>query len=124
MITIDYKSNLPINDQIVSGIVRLCALGVLKPDDKLPSVRAFALSLGVNPNTVMRAYGILEQKGIIYSVAGKGSFVSEEAAVSDSLKSEAKEEFKRVLKETLGLGVSKEELLSIINEISQDGGSK
>lgn len=121
MITIDYKSNIPINDQIVNGIMRLCALEVLKPNDKLPSVRSFALSLGINPNTVMRAYGILEQKGIIYSVAGKGSFISEEASVTDSLKSTAKEDFKRVLKETLGIGVSKEELIKMINEFD-DGG--
>ena len=121
MITIDYKSNVPINDQIVNGIIRLCALEVLKPEDKLPSVRSFALDLGVNPNTVMRAYSILEQKGIIYSVAGKGSFISEEASVTASLKNTAKEEFKRVLKETLSLGVSKEELLNLINEFD-DGG--
>jgi len=121
LITIDYKSNIPINDQIVNGIMRLCGLEVLKPDDKLPSVRSLALDLGVNPNTVMRAYSILEQKGIIYSVVGKGSFISEEASVTTSLKNTAKEEFKRVLKETLGLGVSKEELLNLINEFD-DGG--
>ena len=118
MITIDYKSNMPINDQIVNGIVRLCALGVLKPDDKLPSVRTFAMSLGVNPNTVMRAYGILEQKGIIYSVAGKGSFISDGDKVTDSLRNEAKEDFKKALKEALGIGLSKEELITMINEIT------
>ena len=124
LITIDYKSNLPINDQIVNGITRLCALNVLKPHDKLPSVRNFALSLGVNPNTVQRAYSILEQKGIIYSASGKGSFISEGASVIVSLKNEAKEEFKRVLKETLNVGVSKEELFNIINEISENGGNE
>lgn len=124
LITIDYKSNLPINDQIVNGITRLCALDVLKPHDKLPSVRNFALDLGVNPNTVQRAYSILEQKGIIYSVSGKGSFISEGAGIIVSLKNNAKEDFKRALKETLDVGISKEELLNIMNEFFENGGNE
>ena len=59
MIQIDWKSGVPAYDQIVSGIIKLKALGVLKPNDKLPSVRNFALKLGVNPNTVQRSYLIL-----------------------------------------------------------------
>lgn len=121
MITIDYKSNVPINDQIVNGIIRLCALEVLKPDDKLPSVRNLALQLGINPNTVQRAYSILEQRGIIYSVSGKGSFISEEANLYASLKQTAKEEFCRILKETLAVGITKEELINLINETDNGG---
>lgn len=95
MVQLDYKSGVPIYDQIVSGIVRLKMVGALKGGDSLPSVRAMALKLGINPNTVQRAYAILEEKGVIYSVSGKGSFISsdeqenalDELALKDFIKS-------------------------------------
>ena len=75
MITIDYKSRVPIYDQIVNSVIRLKVVGVLKDGDKLPSVRQLALKLSVNPNTVQKAYAILETNGVIYSITGKGSFI-------------------------------------------------
>ena len=74
--TINWQSGIPAYDQIVQGFIKLRALGAMAPDEKLPSVRVMANNLGVNPNTVQKAYLILEEKGIIYSVAGKGSFIS------------------------------------------------
>ncbi|HHY52154.1 MAG TPA: GntR family transcriptional regulator, partial [Clostridiales bacterium] len=57
-------------------ICELAAIGQLRPNDQLPSVRSFARELGINPNTVQKAYQELEREGIIYSVTGKGSFLS------------------------------------------------
>ena len=54
MIQIDWQSRTPIYDQLIRGVVRLKALGVLQPGDKLPSVRSLAAQLGVNPNTVQK----------------------------------------------------------------------
>ena len=60
-----------IYEQVYNGILRLAALGVLKPGD-LPSVRAVAAQAGVNPNTVQKAYAMLERDGAIQSVPGRG----------------------------------------------------
>ena len=60
MLFIDYKSGLPIYEQVYNGILRLADIGALKPGDQLPSVRAVASEAGVNPNTVQKAYTMLE----------------------------------------------------------------
>lgn len=76
MITIDYTDRTPIYEQIVQSVERLIALGVLAPDEKLPSVRSLGIELSTNHNTVQKAYALLEQRGSIYSVKGIGNFVS------------------------------------------------
>ncbi len=76
MITIDYKDRRPIYEQIVVNIERLIALNVLKQDEKLPSVRSLAIELSINPNTIQKAYTMLEQKQLIYTVKGVGNFIS------------------------------------------------
>lgn len=76
MISIDYTDRSPIYEQIVSKIENLIVLGVLKPDEKLPSVRSLGIELSTNPNTIQKAYQVLETKGIVYSVKGIGNFVS------------------------------------------------
>ena len=77
MIMIDYKDSRPIYEQIVEKFKLLILKGVLETDSKMPSVRSLAMELSINPNTIQRAYGELEQKGFIYSVKGRGNYVSE-----------------------------------------------
>ena len=76
MIFINTASGVPIYEQLIQNVTRLVEAGVLKPHDRLPSVRALAAELGVNPNTVAKAYQELERTGIIYSVPGRGSFIA------------------------------------------------
>ncbi len=76
MIKLDLQSRIPIYEQLKQKICELAAIGQLRPNDQLPSVRTFARELGINPNTVQKAYQELEREGIIYSVTGKGSFLS------------------------------------------------
>ena len=121
MITIDYKSRVPIYDQIVNGIIRLKVVGVLKDGDKLPSVRQLALKLSVNPNTVQKAYAILEANGVIYSVTGKGSFISEDETAKDAIIYAARDDFKRAVEEAFRKGLSKEELETILKQIYKGG---
>ena len=116
LINIDYRSRVPIYDQIVNGFIKLRAVGVLKADDKLPSVRALATDLHINPNTVQRAYNALETEGIIYSVSGKGSFISGDSAADEALKSAAREDFKKAVKEAVLRGIDTAELIKIIEE--------
>ncbi|HBY20709.1 MAG: hypothetical protein A2Y24_05725 [Clostridiales bacterium GWE2_32_10] len=77
MLQIDYESRAPIYEQLVDKIKNLIVKNVLKPNEQMPTVRDLASNLTINPNTVQRAYRILEENGYIYSVTGKGSFVSE-----------------------------------------------
>ncbi len=113
MYTIDLQSRTPIYEQLCKKITELILKGELKPDDKIPSVRELAKELGVNPNTVSKAFGILERDKIIYSIAGRGSFVAEVKA--DSLKEKAFADFDEAVKEALGAGISRGELIERIN---------
>ena len=76
MLTLNYRDSRPIYEQIKDGLRRMIVTGAMKQDEKLPSVRSLATQLSINPNTIQRAYNELEAEGYIYSVAGKGSFVS------------------------------------------------
>lgn len=121
MITIDYKSRVPIYDQITGGIIRLKALGVLKAGDKLPSVRVMAIDLGINPNTVQRAYNILEADGVIYSVAGKGSFISVDNKAADAILSAAKNTFRQAVEQARQAGLDETTLKQLIDTTFKGG---
>lgn len=77
LINLDYKKRESIYEQIINEIERYVALGILKPNEKIPSVRVMATDLGINPNTVKKAYDILEEKGIIETLSTKGTFITE-----------------------------------------------
>jgi GntR family transcriptional regulator len=76
LITINQKSDKSIYEQIIWQVEQQAYLGVLGKDQRLPSVRELALAISVNPNTVAKAYTYLEERGVIYSVKGRGTFVS------------------------------------------------
>lgn len=78
MILLDYRDKRPIYEQMVEKLERLIVSGGLEQDSKMPSVRSLAVELAVNPNTVQRAYTLLEQEGYLYTVSGRGSFVAPE----------------------------------------------
>ena len=77
MFELDMKSRKAISDQIIENMKELIVSGVLKPDDKIPSVREMASQLLVNPNTVAKAYRSLEAQGYIFTVKGRGTFVAD-----------------------------------------------
>ncbi|MBQ3422254.1 MAG: GntR family transcriptional regulator, partial [Romboutsia sp.] len=77
MIKIDPRSSTPIYEQIELGIKELILKGALKPNEKLPSVREMAGLLTTNPNTISKAYGELEREGIIETLRGRGTFVTD-----------------------------------------------
>lgn len=76
MFQIDLKSGDAIYLQLKEQVVRLALAGALESGEQLPSVRVLARELGINPNTVAKAYQELETEGILCSVAGKGSFLT------------------------------------------------
>lgn len=77
MIRIDPNSSNPIYEQIYSEFVRLIVSRVLKPNERIPSVRELASTLRINPNTIVKGYKLLEMDNYIRSEQGKGYFVNE-----------------------------------------------
>lgn len=122
MFDIDLQSRTPIYEQLYKRVVELTVKKQLCPGDKLPSVRELAKALGVNPNTVSKAFQNLERDGIIYSLAGRGSFISDKNG--DVIKQNAAEAFTLAAKEALSAGLTTEELTEIIRKITQTGGNK
>lgn len=97
------------------------ALGLSKGGDQLPSVRQLAVELCVNPNTIQKAYQMLESAGVIYSVKGKGSFFSDDAAADMAVIKAAKKEFRAAVRSAVELGMTKTELQEIVTEICENG---
>ena len=114
MIQIDLQSRVPLYEQLQDQIIRLSMLGILDENQQLPSVRALAREVGVNPNTVAKAYQQLEQQGIIYTVSGRGSFVSPDVLSLQSLRQAALQEVLDAVDKALSRGVSPQQLLDAI----------
>ena len=116
MIQIDLQSRVPLYEQLQEQIIRLSMLGILDENQQLPSVRALAREVGVNPNTVAKAYQQLEQQGIIYTVSGRGSFVSPDVISLQSLRQAALQEVLDAVDKALSRGVSPQQLLDAIRQ--------
>ncbi len=86
--TINYKSPKPLYEQIVEQVQLFVSQGLLVEDQQLPSVRELAATLGINPNTVSRAYSELERKGMILTIAGRGTFVASIKDIKEQLHQE------------------------------------
>ena len=124
MIVIDYQNRKPIYEQIVERFQMLIVRGVLKPDSQMPSVRSLATELSINPNTIQKAYTILEQQGYIYPVKGRGNFVSDGRNLVEQKKENFFQKLRIVIREGIELGVTKEECVgrtaALYEEVSHD----
>ena len=116
MISLNYRDSRPIYEQIKDGLKKLIVTGGLAADERLPSVRALATQLSINPNTIQRAYTELEGEGYIYSIPGKGSFAAANAGADENRKRELLNKVREILAELRYLGVSRQELLDLIEE--------
>ena len=110
MIQLNYRDARPIYEQVKDGLRHLVVTGALQAGDKLPSVRALASSLAINPNTIQRAYESLEREGYLYTVAGKGSFAAPQADVNADRRARLLEQFDASAAELLFLGLTAAEL--------------
>ena len=124
MLNLDLQSRVPIFEQIKAGIARLIYLGVLTGDEKLPTVRAMAEELGVNPNTVQKAYQQLEAGGLIYQVAGRGSFVRAGLAGQREQHEILQNEIRRLAREAHEAGFPESLLTLLIREAYQERGDR
>jgi Predicted transcriptional regulators len=101
MIVLDYQDRRPIYEQIADKLQVLINKGVLEENAQMPSVRKMAMDLSINPNTIQRAYALLESKGYLYTIKGRGNFVSPKENFID----EEKEQFFKDLKAQLQQGI-------------------
>ncbi len=111
---IDVKNRMPIYEQLVENISKMVLSGVFMPNDPIPSVRQLASELGINPNTIQKAYSELERRGIIYSVKGRGSFVSD--SIGDALERQKEAviaDLVSAMNEAKALGLNKNDIASI-----------
>ncbi len=121
MIQIDLRSREPIYEQLIKNIKELIFSGVLKTDEKLPSVREIARQLTINPNTIQKAFKALETEGYIYSARGRGHFVmsmKENKSAEQSLV--ILNQIKELIKEANYIGISKEDILTIMGSVYTD----
>ncbi len=117
MINLDFRDGRSLHEQIESGIKELIIGGILKQDDKLPSVRELSVSLTVNPNTVQRAYKQLETDGFIYSVKAKGNFVAPFEKIDTKRTTDIYDEIKSLIKELKFLGEDEALVTKFISDI-------
>ncbi|MCH5195747.1 MAG: GntR family transcriptional regulator [Oscillospiraceae bacterium] len=122
MFTMRLQGGTPIYEQLRERITELIISGEMKEGEKLPAVREIAKQLTINPNTVQKTYAELERQGLIYSVPAKGSYVSPRANYIGTLSKQTSEEFSDAVKTALSKGLSKEELVKIINDVSSEQG--
>ena len=120
MIIIDYHDKRPIYEQIIDRFQILILNGALEPDTQLPSVRSLALDLAINANTIQRAYSELERRGLIYSVKGRGNFVSAQKDVVKEQQDLLLDDLRTQLKICKESGIAYKQVLNRVNEIFQE----
>ncbi|MCR5791503.1 MAG: GntR family transcriptional regulator [Lachnospiraceae bacterium] len=116
LIDIDFRDKRPLYEQVSDRLEELMLAGVIAQNEALPSVRALAVELSINPNTVQKAYGVLEQKGLIYSVSGRGSFAGGLEQLLPKKQEELLLEQDSLANRAEAIGLSRERLIERIRE--------
>lgn len=121
MFSIDIMSRIPVYEQLINQVQENILLGILKPGDKMVSVRNLSMELSVNPNTIQKAYTELDRLGLITTVPGKGSFISQDALdLVSSLSREKLEDVRHLIEEVKKAGVTRKELVDLLEEIYKE----
>jgi GntR family transcriptional regulator len=120
VILINHKDRRPIYEQIIERFEQLILCGALETNAPMPSVRSLAMELSLNPNTIQRAYQELERAGYIYTIKGKGSFVSETSQNADKKRQEVKKEMREGIEKALFAGISAQELRQMLEECIEE----
>ena len=120
MIILDYQDRRPIYEQITEKFRTLIYQGALPAESRLPSVRQLAMELSINPNTIQRAYMMLEQEGLIYPVKGKGNFVADTHKILERSREDYCREFQELVKRGVHTSVTKEEMMRLVQESCEE----
>lgn len=117
MILIDNNSSKALYEQIYDELTRLILSKVLKPDEKLPSVRELAAMIKINPNTIQRAYKSLEENNYIYTIKGVGNFVKDSIELRSIHIKNMEEKLNEAIKSLKELGLNDEYIISLVRKI-------
>ena len=116
-IQVDPRDRRPIYEQLISGVRALILRGDLAPDEQMPSVRALAADLGINPNTIQKAYRMLEEDGIIESRSGAKSYVTITEASIKKIRSQLlSKDTQNLIKSMKQMGISMDEAIALVAE--------
>ncbi|MBR5485761.1 MAG: GntR family transcriptional regulator [Oscillospiraceae bacterium] len=121
MFRIDLQSRVPIYEQMKKKIIELVLNDVLSVGDSLPSVRVLAREVGINPNTVQKAYQELERCGIITTVAGRGSIIADFNGKENPIAKQAEKQLSEAAAAAKISGIELERALEIIKKIYKGG---
>ena len=120
-ITVDLRDRKQLYEQLIDNIRKLILSGEIGPGEKLPSVRALAKELCINPNTIQKAYNELERQGVILTLPGRGSVV---LAETGELRKEqlvrTGEALYALAREALSTGITEAEFLSLAEKAWKD----
>lgn len=120
-----FKEGQPIYSQIIDQMSIRIASNAYEPGDKLPSVRDMATDAGVNPNTMQRALGELERRGLVYTERTNGRFVTREEEVLKDLHMQLAEKYiADFFAKLKGLGMTNEEIESAVSNWAQNNAHK
>lgn len=118
MFKIDIMSRIPVYEQIIRQTEKFVLMNILNSGDKFPSVRSLSLELSVNPNTIQKAMAELDRLGIVISVPGKGSFISDDAMERIlERKRNNLTELKSTIKEMALAGIEKSEIIEMVESV-------
>lgn len=118
MITVDMRDRKPIYEQLIDNIRALAVRGFLKPDEHLPSVRQLAAELAINPNTIQKAYAELERQNVIYSLPGRGNFISPDIGkVALAEQNRLMDHLRESMRAAKNAGISKEDVLKTADAV-------
>lgn len=122
MFLVNPKSKQPLYEQLVEQLRRQLILGGMEAGAAMPSVRQLATELGINPNTIQKAYRRMEEEGMIISVPGRGSFVSDDLA--DMLKRQRMEQLEKtrqMISLCREMGLPKNTIDEIVETVYKEG---
>jgi len=119
--SLDQNDDVPIYRQIIRQIEYAVLSGRLKSGDKLPTIRSLAVELKTNPNTIAKAYGELEIRGILETQVGSGTYISDKKPTPEEEGPEQKirELVGRFIKDMRDLGIEKRELARVITAFKE-----
>ena len=122
MFLVNPRSKQPLYEQLVEQLRRQIVLGGMKAGAAMPSVRQLATELGINPNTIQKAYRRMAEEGMILSIPGKGSFVSDDLAdMLTKQREDQRSKAKQMLQSCREMGLTKEEITQMVEEIYKEG---
>lgn len=120
--SLDAAGGVPFYRQIIQQIEHAVVARKLEPGDRLPTIRSLAIELKINPNTIAKAYGELEIRGLVVTQVGSGTFISDKKPAMEELERTNKltERTARFVREMQALGADRAEMIELVRDFKED----